>query len=448
MRWEERLLDLFDDLEQQAEGIALAERDARRSPSRAARSTPRWTLADRLHASVGTPAGPRRRRARRPGRAAGAGRGRLVPARRRGRGVGGRLTGAVRAVRGLLDAGRAPEVRDRSPPGWAWVRRCAAWREDRAEVVLHRRRRVGGPGRAGTGRPGLRGGSGGRGEGAGGTSRWCRSGRSRRCAPGEPSAAASSGGRCAVPALGVRLGVHAGDVLLQLDGLDAVLLATADLDVAQLAGLHERPHLGDRGRQDLRDVGQGQEPTPGLAACVLDMRPLCQRLPTFRGRRRAFGCGRRLPGQEACGRGGAEPGGSEHDVPMPARGASIEVRPRGVTAPASPTAVRARHSRWRDPRLVVGVAVVAACTLLGARLRRQRRRHGRRLVGRFGAERRAAGRRRGPGASGGAVRRPGRGRRATCPPTPRCRPVRGSRVRWAPGSWCRVARWAGQARCR
>jgi hypothetical protein len=53
---------------------------------------------------------------------------------------------------------------------------------------------------------------------------------------------------------------------------------------------------------------------------------------------------------------------------MPARGASIEVRPRGVTAPASPTAVRARHSRWRDPRLVVGVAVVAACTLLGARL--------------------------------------------------------------------------------
>jgi hypothetical protein len=53
---------------------------------------------------------------------------------------------------------------------------------------------------------------------------------------------------------------------------------------------------------------------------------------------------------------------------MPARGASIEVRPPGVTIPASPTAVRARHSRWRDPRLVVGVAVVAACTLLGARL--------------------------------------------------------------------------------
>jgi hypothetical protein len=53
---------------------------------------------------------------------------------------------------------------------------------------------------------------------------------------------------------------------------------------------------------------------------------------------------------------------------MPARGASIEVRSRGVTAPASPAAVRAGHSRWRDPRLVVGIAVVAVCALLGARL--------------------------------------------------------------------------------
>lgn len=54
--------------------------------------------------------------------------------------------------------------------------------------------------------------------------------------------------------------------------------------------------------------------------------------------------------------------------PMPARGASIEVRSRGVTPPASPAAVRDRRSRWRDPRLVVGVAVVAVCALLGARL--------------------------------------------------------------------------------
>ena len=53
MRWEERLLDLFDDLEQQADGIALAERDALvAEQSRAEYAA--VTLADRLHASVGT----------------------------------------------------------------------------------------------------------------------------------------------------------------------------------------------------------------------------------------------------------------------------------------------------------------------------------------------------------------------------------------------------------
>ncbi len=52
MRWEERLLDLFDDLEQQAEGIALAERDllvAEQSRGEYASVE----LADRLHASLG-----------------------------------------------------------------------------------------------------------------------------------------------------------------------------------------------------------------------------------------------------------------------------------------------------------------------------------------------------------------------------------------------------------
>jgi hypothetical protein len=38
------------------------------------------------------------------------------------------------------------------------------------------------------------------------------------------------------------------------------------------------------------------------------------------------------------------------------------------TAPGSPAALRARGSRWRDPRLVVGIVLVAACALLGARL--------------------------------------------------------------------------------
>ncbi|MGH3332373.1 MAG: hypothetical protein ACRDPJ_13845 [Nocardioidaceae bacterium] len=54
MRWEERLLDLFDDLEQQAEGLHLAERDAELvDRSRAEYS--HVTLAARLHASLGAP---------------------------------------------------------------------------------------------------------------------------------------------------------------------------------------------------------------------------------------------------------------------------------------------------------------------------------------------------------------------------------------------------------
>jgi len=53
---------------------------------------------------------------------------------------------------------------------------------------------------------------------------------------------------------------------------------------------------------------------------------------------------------------------------MPPRGSSTGSRhaPDQETA-ASPAATRASRSRWRDPRLVVGVAVVAVCGLLGAR---------------------------------------------------------------------------------
>lgn len=52
MRWEERLLDLFDDLEQQAEGIALVERDLLvAEQSRAEYAV--VDLASRLHASLG-----------------------------------------------------------------------------------------------------------------------------------------------------------------------------------------------------------------------------------------------------------------------------------------------------------------------------------------------------------------------------------------------------------
>src|SRR4051795_5031890 len=52
MRWEERLLDLFDDLEQQAEGLALAGRDAEVAEQARAEYA-RVDLDARLHASLG-----------------------------------------------------------------------------------------------------------------------------------------------------------------------------------------------------------------------------------------------------------------------------------------------------------------------------------------------------------------------------------------------------------
>jgi hypothetical protein len=53
---------------------------------------------------------------------------------------------------------------------------------------------------------------------------------------------------------------------------------------------------------------------------------------------------------------------------MRPRGPSIDHPPPAATSAArSPVAERSRRSRWRDPRLVVGVAVVAVCALLGAR---------------------------------------------------------------------------------
>ncbi len=135
MRWEERLLDLFDDLEQQAEGLALVERDAlvaEQSRSEYAAVA----LADRLHASVGS-------RLLLDLGGCGALDGRLVRA-----GDGWCLldaegaewvvvTAAVRAVRGLVDAGRAPEAR----PLTAGLGLGSALRGlagDRAEVLLHR----------------------------------------------------------------------------------------------------------------------------------------------------------------------------------------------------------------------------------------------------------------------------------------------------------------------
>ncbi len=52
MRWEEMLLDLFDDLEQQAEGLALAERDVEVAELSRAEYA-QVDFASRLHASTG-----------------------------------------------------------------------------------------------------------------------------------------------------------------------------------------------------------------------------------------------------------------------------------------------------------------------------------------------------------------------------------------------------------
>ena len=53
MRWDDRLLDLFEDLEQQAEGLHLAERDSELVDRRRGEYVS-VTFASRLHASVGS----------------------------------------------------------------------------------------------------------------------------------------------------------------------------------------------------------------------------------------------------------------------------------------------------------------------------------------------------------------------------------------------------------
>lgn len=45
---------------------------------------------------------------------------------------------------------------------------------------------------------------------------------------------------------------------------------------------------------------------------------------------------------------------------------STDPRARGTALPGSPPAARHRAGFWRDPRLAVGVALVAVCALLGA----------------------------------------------------------------------------------
>ena len=278
MRWEERLLDLFDDLEQQAAGLALSERDALvAEQSRAEYAT--LDLAARLHASAGsrlqvdvTGLGTLDASLARVGDGwcllDAAGRTWVVPLR------------AVTAFRGLASGGVAAPARSvASRLGLGSALREMA--EDRADVVLHRldgqlvRGVLGRVGRdfVEVGRPGA---------------------RRRRAVHGDRRAAGRSSALAvgvAAVLLGVGLGVQAGDVLLELDGLDAVLLAAADLDVAQLAGLDERAHLGHRGREDLRDVGERQEPGTGSATLRAGHETTMPAFADVSGTRWPFACG-------------------------------------------------------------------------------------------------------------------------------------------------------------
>jgi hypothetical protein len=135
MRWEDRLLAVFEDLEQQAEGLALAERDALVAEQSRAEYA-RVDLAARLFASRGTPL-----------RVDVAGVG-VLDATLRGAGDGWCVlaagshawvvaTASVRAVRGLADRGRTATARPVTARlGLGSVLRGVA--EDHTEVAVHR----------------------------------------------------------------------------------------------------------------------------------------------------------------------------------------------------------------------------------------------------------------------------------------------------------------------
>jgi hypothetical protein len=135
MRWEERLLAVFDDLEQQAEGLALAERDALVAEQSRAEYAG-VDLASRLFASRG---------ARLRADVAGVG---VLDAVLRGAGEGWCLLGvgrhswvvataSVRSVRGLADRGRTAPARPVTARlGLGSVLRGVA--DDHGEVALHR----------------------------------------------------------------------------------------------------------------------------------------------------------------------------------------------------------------------------------------------------------------------------------------------------------------------
>ena len=154
---------------------------------------------------------------------------------------------------------------------------------------------------------------------------------------------------------GLRVGllVHPLDEGLELDRLHPPLTAPADLQRAQVAAPDQGVDLGGRGGEDLRDVGEGQETRFAVTGS--------------HGPHYASVCRRwsRLGAVWLWTTEDRNPAGKRHDGAV---SLSTEPRARGAEVPGSPPATRHRAGFWRDPRLVVGVALVAVSALLGATL--------------------------------------------------------------------------------
>jgi hypothetical protein len=240
VRWEERLLQEFDDLEQQAEGLHLAEREAVVAELSVS-GYAEVELVSRLHASVGCVVHLVLRgggsvdgaltRAGRDWVLVGQDRAETVvptAAVLRARGVSERsVPEAVRGVSAKLGLGSA-------------LRQLAAEREGVAvqlvdgSICRGRLRRVGGDFVELAGEN------------------------------GQVELVALEGvvllrRLLARPLLRAGLGVLPLDVVLELVGLDAPLAATTDLDGEQVSVLDERHHLGHRGVQHLRGISGRQE---------------------------------------------------------------------------------------------------------------------------------------------------------------------------------------------
>ena len=132
------------------------------------------------------------------------------------------------------------------------------------------------------------------------------------------------------------------DVVLQLGCLHPPLAATADLDGRQVAAADQRVDLRARGAEHLRHVGEGQEPRRaghGPIVALRGRRPVRRRAGLWR---------------SSVTRARVE----LHDVRVS----------RNLGGPDATPATRAATPGWRDPRLWIGVAIVAVSVVVGARL--------------------------------------------------------------------------------